>query len=65
MVLFLLSVVLKKPPKVVPLSDDFTDARSGLFGGLTGFFRDAGVKTSLIFAPGDIPRPFREVSFST
>ena len=63
-VLFLLSAMPKDPLKVVPLSEDFPYARSGLVGGLTRFFRDPPVKTSLIFAPGDIPRPFLEVSFS-
>jgi hypothetical protein len=62
--LFLLSAVPEKPPTVVPLSEDFAEARSELVGGLTRFFREPGVKTSLIFAPGDIPRPFRELSFS-
>lgn len=60
----LLSAVPTGPPNVVPFSADITDARSGLVDGLPRFFRDPPVKTSLIFAPGDIPRPFREVSFS-
>ena len=61
--LFLLSAVPRDPPNVVVLSEDFADARSGLVGGLARFFRDP-LKTSFIFAPGDTPRPFLEVSSS-
>lgn len=47
-----------------PLPNDFEEARSGLLGGLLLFFREPPVKTSLIFAPGDMPRPFRDPAAS-
>src|SRR6266536_5118547 len=42
------------PTPPVPLMLDFEDSRSGLMFGLLSPFE--GVKISLIFVPGDIPR---------
>lgn len=50
-------------PKVFPLPVETTDARSGLVGGLSAFFLDPDLNTSLMRAPGEIPRPSDSVSF--
>lgn len=50
----------------MPLPEDTTDARSGLFGGLESFFLDPTVNTSFILVPGETPRfllPSRRLSF--
>ena len=52
----LLNIALK--PLTVPF--DVDKSRSGLAPGLVSFFRDPVENTSLIFVPGEIPRPSRE-----
>lgn len=54
--LFLLVSLLIRSPRAPPSPEGFMEARSGLFGGLAPFFRDPGVKTSFIRAPGETPR---------
>lgn len=58
--LFLFSPVERTPPNVLLLPGDFTEALSGLAGGLASIFRELDVNTFRNFAPGDIPRRFLE-----
>lgn len=58
--LFRFSPVPNSPPKVFPLPEDLTEARSGLEDGLPSAFRDPVANTFLILAPGEIPRRFFE-----
>lgn len=59
-ILFRFSPVVNNPPDVFPPPDDFTEAPSGLAGGLASAFRDPEENTFLILVPGDIPRRFLE-----
>lgn len=44
-------------PKVFPLPAETIEALSGLTGGLSALFLDLDLKTSLMRAPGETPRP--------
>lgn len=44
-------------PNVFPLPVETIEALSGLTGGLSALFLDLDLKTSLIRAPGETPRP--------
>ena len=62
LILFALLPFLGNSKRLLQTSDA-CDERLGLFGGLPGLLRDVPVRTSLILAPGDIPRlrlPFVE-----
>ena len=56
LLLFCLSVATMLP-RGSPLSVDITEARSGLWGGLSAFFLELDLKTSLIRLAGETPRP--------